>query len=149
MISEHFQTVLLSLTGFMTYNTIPNTSAPESNGSPVPKYIRCLHFVFDPICFLLIIFEFNYAFSLRGFESISSIFYLLVIYTSFELIWGVTPLKILTNTRVVGMDGQTPKRRHILLRNAARFIPFEFLSYIFSHTGWHDRFSKSRLVKNR
>lgn len=125
----------------------PAISSHNTKTKQVPKYIRLIHFLLDPFCFILIIFEFNYAFEIRGLDIFSSIFYILVCYIVCESVTGTTPVKALTNTTVVNINGGKQKRILIILRNILRFIPFEFASYLFTKNGWHDKFSKSLVIK--
>lgn len=55
--------------------------------------------------------------------------------------------KILTKTKVVTFDFEKPTLRHILIRTACRFVPFDALSFVFDYTGWHDAWSKTRVVE--
>lgn len=77
-----------------------------------------------------------------------SIFWLIFYYLFFEGIWGRTPGKFATGTRVVMPDGSAASFGHILGRSFARYIPFEALSYLFSShpRGWHDYLSGTLVV---
>jgi uncharacterized RDD family membrane protein YckC len=55
--------------------------------------------------------------------------------------------KILMGTKVVTEDFEPPTLRHILIRTACRFVPFDTLSFVFDYTGWHDVWSKTRVVE--
>lgn len=51
-------------------------------------------------------------------------------------------------------EGWTPMQsrfRNAVLRTLCRFIPFDALSFLFArnHVGWHDRFSKTRVIRQR
>lgn len=70
-----------------------------------------------------------------------------IYYSTFEFIWGKTPAKFITGTMVVDENGNTPKYTAILLRTVCRFIPFEAFSFLGDNAiGWHDTFSKTRVV---
>jgi uncharacterized RDD family membrane protein YckC len=69
-------------------------------------------------------------------------------YFVFEATLGRTPAKFLTGTRVVSMDGSRPSTGQILGRSLARFVPFEPFSFFGSSRGWHDSWSRTRVVKN-
>ncbi|MFK8273475.1 RDD family protein [Capnocytophaga canimorsus] len=72
-----------------------------------------------------------------------------VYYIFFELIFKRTPGKFLTGSVIVMQDGTTPNAKTILLRNLARFIPFEPFSYFGKGNGWHDTLLGTQIVKER
>ncbi len=64
-----------------------------------------------------------------------------------EGLWGVTLGKLITGTRVIGEGGPAPAFRQILGRTLARLVPFEPFSFLGSRpTGWHDRWSGTKVV---
>jgi len=68
----------------------------------------------------------------------------------FEVTLGRTPAKFLTGTRVVSADGSRASAGQIFGRTLARFVPFEPLSFLFGGNppnGWHDKWSRTRVVK--
>ena len=69
-----------------------------------------------------------------------------VYYPFFEGIWGRTPGKWITKTKVVMHDGSKPDFAHILGRTLARMIPFEPFSFFAGPIGWHDSLSKTIVV---
>lgn len=62
---------------------------------------------------------------------------------------GQTLGKMLTNTKVIGTDGQQPELAMIALRTLIRFIPIEWISFFLAgdETGWHDRWTDTRVVE--
>jgi len=71
-------------------------------------------------------------------------------YFLFEATLGRTPAKFLTGTRVVSTNGGRPSAAQILGRSLARFVPFEPFSFLFGGnppSGWHDKWSNTRVVK--
>jgi uncharacterized RDD family membrane protein YckC len=63
---------------------------------------------------------------------------------------GRTVGKLLTGTKVVTEDGGRPAFGAILLRSLIRLIPFEPFSFLGPQlTGWHDRWSNTRVVEIR
>lgn len=72
------------------------------------------------------------------------LFYLLY-YSVFETLYGKSPAKFLTKTRVVDHRGETPGWLDICGRSLCRVIPFDALSFLFGQN-WHDRFSKTSVV---
>lgn len=69
----------------------------------------------------------------------------LIYYPFFETIFGTTPGKIFTETRVITANGNKPTFINILGRTFARFIPFEPFSF-FGKLGWHDGLSNTQVV---
>ncbi|NVN97369.1 RDD family protein [Candidatus Nomurabacteria bacterium] len=69
-------------------------------------------------------------------------------YLFFEGIWGRTLGKWITKTKVVDREGNKPKFTQILGRSFARWIPFEYFSFILNNNpvGWHDSLSKTLVV---
>lgn len=71
-------------------------------------------------------------------------------YIGFESTTGRTPAKFITGTKVVTLDGKKPGFGQIVIRTLCRFIPFEPFSCLGKYPrGWHDRFSKTMVVRVR
>lgn len=68
-------------------------------------------------------------------------------YLFFESVFDATPGKMITRTRVVRLDGGKPSFGQIFGRTLSRLVPFEALSFLGSSGGWHDRWSKTRVVR--
>jgi uncharacterized RDD family membrane protein YckC len=67
-----------------------------------------------------------------------------------EALFGRTLGKLVTGTRVVAESGGRPAFWQILARSLYRFMPFEAFSFLTSRRpGWHDRWSKTRVVTVR
>lgn len=74
----------------------------------------------------------------------------MVYFTTMESLTGKTIGKFLTKTKVTDIHGDKPKFSQILLRSAARFIPFEALSFLFEgFEGLHDAISKTRVMEDK
>jgi uncharacterized RDD family membrane protein YckC len=75
----------------------------------------------------------------------------LLYYTVLEAGFGWTLGKLVTGTRVVGLDGRRATPLQILGRSLARFIPFEPLSFFGrgDPVGWHDSLSNTRVIQIR
>ena len=71
---------------------------------------------------------------------------LMTYYLIFEGIWARTPGKWLFRTIVVTESGAKPSFEQILGRTLCRLIPFEAFSCL-SGIGWHDKLSKTRVVR--
>ena len=69
-------------------------------------------------------------------------------YLIFELTIHTTPGKLLTKTKIVSNDNETPAFDAIVIRTLLRIIPFEPISIFFSDQKlcWHDQFSKTKLT---
>jgi uncharacterized RDD family membrane protein YckC len=71
-----------------------------------------------------------------------------VVYYSFqEYFFGRTLGKLVTGTFVVTQDGQRADFPTILGRSFSRLVPFEAFSFLNSSVGWHDKWSKTRVVQ--
>jgi uncharacterized RDD family membrane protein YckC len=70
-------------------------------------------------------------------------------YCMLEGLTGRTLGKFISGTYVVTADGLKPDFLTILGRTLCRFIPFEPLSFLFGDLGFHDRFSKTRVVRDQ
>lgn len=69
-------------------------------------------------------------------------------FSLFEIATGRTPAKFITKTKVVDENGNPASFESILIRSLCRFIPFEAFSFLGGEPviGWHDSFSKTRVV---
>lgn len=67
----------------------------------------------------------------------------------FEYIFGKTPAKFLTGTKVVTKFGYRPSLLKIIGRTLCRLIPFEQFSFLGTRAiGWHDSISGTRVVRD-
>ena len=66
--------------------------------------------------------------------------------TLFESLFLCTPGKILLNMRVQSNAGKHPATKHVLIRNLARFIPGEALTFL-SEFRLHDKLSQTSIFK--
>jgi len=89
------------------------------------------------------------ALAFLGLGEVAIFLVLLAYYPFFETVYGKTPGKWFTNTRVVTDDEEKPTFRHVLVRTLVRFIPFEPFSFFFRIRGWHDVWSGTRVVRDR
>ncbi|MDF3067610.1 MAG: hypothetical protein K0R38_3211 [Polyangiaceae bacterium] len=77
-----------------------------------------------------------------------SLFWMIGYYLVLEGLFQVTPGKLVTRTRVVDCNGHKPTLFQIFVRSLCRFVPFEPLSFFGrSKSGWHDRWSDTRVVE--
>jgi uncharacterized RDD family membrane protein YckC len=62
---------------------------------------------------------------------------------------GRTVGKIFTGTRVVADSGGPPTFVQIVKRTLTRMVPFDAFSFLASRPGWHDRWSRTRVIRIR
>lgn len=73
----------------------------------------------------------------------------LLYYILGEEMFGKTPAKFITQTKVVMADGSKPPLGKIIGRSFARIVPFEAFSFLGSQPiGWHDRWTDTRVVRD-
>ncbi|MEX6690285.1 RDD family protein [Danxiaibacter flavus] len=73
---------------------------------------------------------------------------LMIFYTLVEGMCGGRTLgKLITRTRVVREDGAPFGWKDALLRSLCRVVPFEELSAFFGDGFWHDKWTKTKVVK--
>ena len=77
-----------------------------------------------------------------------SILWFLIYFTLVESIWGKTPAKFLTRTRVVDAAGGDADWMAIVGRSLCRLIPLEPFSFLFG-ANWHDKFSNTCVIYDR
>ena len=71
-----------------------------------------------------------------------------VYYFVSEFFFGKTLAKFLTKTYVTTEYNEKPGIAAIFIRTLCRYIPFEYFSFLGNGIGWHDRFSKTFVVRN-
>lgn len=168
--------IYCSLTGevanFETYcsSFVRDTSRPEADifipleGEAASTFTRFVNFLLDSMIASLYSFFFGYVLGLvlsgtsrAGLEVLgtSTVAQWLVglcsvfsYYLITEGLWGKSPAKFFTRTRVVNAAGEKPSWRAILLRSACRLIPLDPFSYFGGRgNGWHDTLSGTQVVK--
>jgi uncharacterized RDD family membrane protein YckC len=74
---------------------------------------------------------------------VASIFlYYLVLEYYFQKTWG----KVVTRSKVVTINGNKATCKQILIRTSCRFIPIEWISFIYSKNTLHDELSNTKVV---
>ena len=62
---------------------------------------------------------------------------------------GYTLGKLITGTRAIRQDGQELSFRNAFLRSLSRIVPFEAFSIWGENGLWHDRWTKTMVIKSR
>jgi uncharacterized RDD family membrane protein YckC len=122
---------------------------PRKRLSDASLSTRFANLVIDSIFRMALLLAFA---ELNGGEDalLATLFFWFGYYVLFEWIFARTPAKWLTGTRVVDFDGQKPRFLRILGRTLARYVPLEPFSFLGSRPlGWHDRWSRTRVVSVR
>lgn len=140
--------------GYVDISGVRIGSKPALKATPVHWSKRLIHLLVDGLLILALsaLFYNFYEGSLPGYNNVFSIPVLLicsgialVYYFLFETIWGRTPAKYITGTKIILPGEQTkPGVYSCLFRTLGRFIPFEVFSFFSSHpVGWHDSLGDS------
>lgn len=58
---------------------------------------------------------------------------------------GRTLGKLITNTKVLSIDGTKPSTTQILYRSLCRAVPFNAFSFL-GYNGWHDSWTETRVI---
>ena len=121
--------------------------------------IRFTNFLIDFVIFVLLVLTASLAldsvFVTTNNNLLQAIGYgmILLIFLAYyglsEYFFQKTAGKYVTKTIVVTESGNKPDGKTILIRTLCRLIPFDRLSYLIVKRGLHDRFSKTRVIKDR
>ena len=69
-------------------------------------------------------------------------------YIVMEISYQKTLGKFLTKTKVVSENDTRASYGEIIFRTVCRLIPFDWISFFFKEQGFHDNFSKTKVVKD-
>jgi uncharacterized RDD family membrane protein YckC len=84
------------------------------------------------------------------FNYLLSIFNYVIYYTFCEKTFkGYTLGKLITGTRAIRETGEELRFQDALLRSVSRLVPFEALSVWIGDRLWHDKWTKTTVVKSR
>jgi uncharacterized RDD family membrane protein YckC len=123
----------------------------RASSGDVPVGTRFIHLIVDNIVRYLIATLVGFFFESAENPALGPILALLTYpayYVFFEGVFGSTPAKLMTGSRVVAVGGGRPTFGQILGRTFARVVPFEPFSFLGdTPTGWHDRWSGTRVVR--
>ena len=117
---------------------------------------RWLHPVVDRLVTLVLfspIIDFFMNLNIKNFTNAAILpatilFSILFYYLLYETVLGITPAKLITQTRVVGYNDKKPSFKTIFIRTICRLVPFEAFSF-FAEDGWHDKWSQTVVVKEQ
>jgi uncharacterized RDD family membrane protein YckC len=138
--------------------TAPVEVAPEAPawvGNPASKGQRLATFVIDQIV-LRVLWVIGGAIGavMSGGKvgvAVVAIVILLTLgyYVMLESATGKTIGKVIAGTKVVDADGRVPGAWTVVVRTLCRYIPFEPFSVLGADRGWHDRISKTYVIRTR
>lgn len=133
-----------------TEQTKPNSSL---NLVKVTRLSRFINFVVDTIIWIIIVAILTAPLNAQDdFEMLIGYLIMIVIFFSYYILletkYQKTVGKFLTKTKVINNDESKPNFKDILRRTCCRIIPFDAISFLFSHNGFHDRLSDTHLTKD-
>ncbi len=111
---------------------------------------RFANLLVDYLCYFVVCFVLGGVLGVVGKPELASFIswpVMIGYYVFFEGVFSATPGKMVTRTRVVGVDGGKASFGQVLGRTLLRFVPFEAFSFLGTGSGWHDRWSKTRVVR--
>ena len=111
---------------------------------------RFVNLLIDYVCYFMLCFMLGAVMGLIGQADLAGFIswpVMIAYYVLCEGVFCATPGKLVTRTRVVGVDGFKASFLQILGRTMTRFVPFEAFSFLGNGSGWHDRWSSTRVVR--
>ena len=112
--------------------------------------LRFANLIIDYVLYSVLCFAIGALSVMVGYPQLAAVLTwpaLLGYYVFFEGVFNATPGKMITRTRVVQIDGSKPTIGQVFGRTLSRFVPFEVFSFLGSGSGWHDRWSRTRVVR--
>ncbi len=154
-------TALKELNKTQVLETLDTAEGSEGNKlAAAGKGLRLFHYIIDNIFCLMLLSQFTKLVNELGLGKIHfvtgpipSLFILLLVFSLiyfpfYETLFGASPAKFLTGTRVTKRDGSCIDFKTSLIRTLCRSIPFEQISF-FGDKGWHDGISDTRVVQEK
>lgn len=130
----------------------------EFDSKRVNSMTRFIHYIVDTIAFLILSMIFAFILSLfinPTDQSLMAILgYLLLTagffayYVFMETRYQKTIGKFITKTKVVNKNGTRPEVGDIVRRTLCRFIPIDWISFLFTANGFHDMLSDTTIIKD-
>lgn len=111
---------------------------------------RLLNFLIDSFVFLILVIVLTLI--LKSFISRTNLYWFFIVFYYFyylilEGVFSQTVGKLVTKTKVVDLNGEKASFFKIFFRTLLRILPFDSISFVFSSHGFHDKFSKTKLIK--
>lgn len=138
-------------------NQIEHQRQPDSNN--VSSLTRFANFLIDTVTFsmLTVVLSLMLGQIINPTDQllITWLIYLILAFSFFgyyifmETKYQKTIGKFITKTKVVTRDGMKPKIGSIAKRTFCRLIPFDRVSFLFSPNGFHDKFSDTKIIKDK
>lgn len=115
----------------------------------VSRVNRFLHSIIDS--FIIFVLHIGIAYTpLWKYDALNMLLLFPIYYIIFEFKFQQTPGKMVTETIVVDKFGNKPNLKTIILRTAARYVPFEALSCIATPSyGWHDKWTETYVIDKK
>jgi uncharacterized RDD family membrane protein YckC len=113
---------------------------------------RFANLLIDQLVLNAVAYAIAYALTASGVKEVAAFFQLLIVvgyYVLFEALFQRTPGKFITGTKVIAYGGGKPSFGQIVGRSFARLVPFEWFSFLGGSGGWHDTWTRTRVVKVR
>ncbi|WP_066627891.1 RDD family protein [Labilibacter marinus] len=138
---------------------VENKQQSEVESKVVSSMLRLVHLVVDSIIYIILYFIIAGIINvlLGGTDQVTlgfiSFILLIVLYFAYYIVLevklGKTLGKMLTKTKVVKSNGESPSSTDIFIRTLCRLIPFDQISYVFTKNGFHDYLSNTIVVKDK
>lgn len=126
-----------------------------------PKMQRLTHYVVDLCLCILICSTFLMSFGGTFFSMLESslgrqvtmimfVFFARILYFPiFETVFGASPGKLLTESRLLSTNGEKITFKQGFLRTLFRAVPFDAFTYLGNGNGWHDDWVDTMVVKEK
>ena len=118
----------------------------------VNSFKRLLNFIFDSISIIFFYAILEIIINWNDYVIILNKYLLVVAFFGYyiimEYIFQKTIGKFITKTIVITENEEKVKLGDIVRRTLYRLIPFESISFLFSPNGFHDRLSKTRVIRD-
>ncbi|MDR2955436.1 MAG: RDD family protein [Prevotella sp.] len=118
----------------------------------VSSGVRLINFIIDTLVWLVIAFLLTFPLNAHKASHMIVSYFIIIIsyilyYSISEIKYQRTLGKFITKTKVVTYNEEIPKNTDIIIRTVCRFIPFDQISFLFTRNGFHDMFSKTKVIK--
>tara|TARA_R110002012_G_scaffold104774_1_gene245433 strand:- start:583 stop:1167 length:585 start_codon:yes stop_codon:yes gene_type:complete len=124
-----------------------------------PLRLRFINFLVDSFTIIIIAYLMSiivktlgsdhHDYNLKTYSKLWSVLLTFAYYAILEGFWNKTLGKVITGTTVVSQKNKKPTSKEILLRTLWRFVPLEPLSFLFAKDGFHDIYSKTKVISKK